>query len=105
MAAGDVFSNVNIPINSDGTIVQPAADVEIMLSAFFGIDALGFFQMVNSTGTSANMFVWSGYGGDWSQTRYIGTNVKLFFTNTQYIKLLSSPGNTSVVGYTGIQIK
>lgn len=104
MAAGEVFSNVNIPLTSDGTTIRPAINVEIMLSGVFGTSDQPIFQTINATGTSANMFSGS-VSGATAEARYMGLNIKLFFTNTEYFRFVVNPGQTGVIGYTGMQLK
>jgi hypothetical protein len=96
MAAGDVFANVYQNVNSDFTIVQPAADVEICIFAYFADSTSARLGVINSVGNMTIQDLGLGL------TTY---NTKIFFTNSQYFRIGSAGGTTSNVGYTGIQIK
>ena len=87
MVAGDVVTNVQILVANYGNF-QPAASVEIMLTAF-------------SNGGGMNYVFFDGTNEAWNsnQDKYI--NVKIAITNTIYARFFS----TTNIGYTGIQIK
>lgn len=106
MAAGDIFSNMSIPIT--GTVdVQPAAGVQVMIS-FIGGSATGaqflHFGGKNAVGNTGTYD--TGYGaGNTTELRTIQTsfNMKMFITNSQYFILIADAG-THNMSYSGIEI-
>jgi hypothetical protein len=87
MAVGDVVSGISA--NNTTLNFQPAAGVEIMLTAFSGGFGGG---ITDGVVIGSSMFV------NYTETK------KIFITNTNYITI--APGGAGFYGaYTGIQIK
>jgi hypothetical protein len=97
MAVGDVINYISP--SGAGTFVyyQPAAGVEIMVTATVGISA-GRYRLYNGSINAEQVFA----GGTGTGDSISQSSTKIGITNTIYLGITADSGSP---GFTGIQIK
>lgn len=108
MAAGDVFSNLNMPVTDGAPVdVQPAVGVSICITFVSSQNnQYTYFGGKNSVGTLSSFT--TGLNGTGARNDIIAQmnqtfNMKLFITNTQYL-VFSCADTTKSLAYSGIEI-
>ena len=104
MTAGDVFSNMCLPVTGSIDII-PAVGVQVMIS-FVAVSSTNLlhFGGTNAVGTTAAYR--TGYGaGTTTEVQAIQNsfNMKMFITNSQYFSLICDAG-THNMSYSGIEM-
>ncbi|AXH78706.1 MAG: hypothetical protein [Circular genetic element sp.] len=104
MTAGDIVSDMFVQANTTGIVVQPAVGVKVLIT-WMGGGGDAHVDGVNASGTNEVNQASGVSTGTNSIIRYQegAQNMKLFLTNTQYIRFRTTSG-VHYVSYTGIEL-
>lgn len=97
MAVGDIINDVQSVLAAANLDFQPAAGVEIILTAFIG-DISASADLILFDGTNEGILM-DGVGTHGSPAA-----IKMGITNTNRLRIANTGGGTLVLGFTGIQI-
>ena len=103
MSSGDVITSSYNSTTTSGYTIQAAVGVQIMITAMWSTGNVAW-RPTNASGSNGTMEM--GTGGSIAPSPYIktfGSNLKLFFTNSEYLDIFSISGTQSS-GYSGIEI-
>jgi hypothetical protein len=105
MAVGDAITQIASVAAGGSMTYQPAAGVEVMVTDLITGASKTSIQAAITDGTNDALFWDLIYDGTSLVNVQPSRQVKLFLTNTYYLKLTNNLATAAVVGFSGIQTK